>query len=348
MNDQYSICIWTILSFKAPPAFDGSTGSQQLSKQCSMFIALKCSSSFTNVYLSGIYPLFNESSLPFSSDIAIWIKNFQTNSLLPRSATHVSDEVQFHFPIPILVNWLFYIIIFRLFTRRSEFKNLWRRSPNSTDSWFALLDISPHPERAWRPYSEWALKNIGQCQLWLITISQENMSGKHPRMSFLTVNVQIWRADTKVVCKTVKPSAWRSQDAQLSTTTAIPHIAYWEAVICLLFLQAQMYIHHMTATGVLPQQVAKILQELLKLCIYICALLQFQCISFYVSPSPGVGTWMDVINILRGIEVPIKQYFPFMLTKSLLFYLQYLHFFLLFLYCFCKSIHMDVYIKNCS
>ena len=157
MNDQYSICIWTILSFKAPPAFDGSTGSQQLSKQCSMFIALKCSSSFTNVYLSGIYPLFNESSLPFSSDIAIWIKNFQTNSLLPRSATHVSDEVQFHFPIPILVNWLFYIIIFRLFTRRSEFKNLWRRSPNSTDSWFALLDISPHPERAWRPYSEWAL-----------------------------------------------------------------------------------------------------------------------------------------------------------------------------------------------
>ena len=157
MNDQYSICIWTIFSFKAPPAFYGSTGSQQLSKQCSMFIALKCSSSFTNVYLSGIYPLFNESSLPFSSDIAIWIKNFQTNSLLPRSATHVSDEVQFHFPIPILVNWLFYIIIFRLFTRRSEFKNLWRRSPNSTDSWFALLDISPHPERAWRPYSEWAL-----------------------------------------------------------------------------------------------------------------------------------------------------------------------------------------------
>ena len=139
MNDQYSICIWTILSFKAPPAFDGSTGSQQLSKQCSMFIALKCSSSFTNVYLSGIYPLFNESSLPFSSDIAIWIKNFQTNSLLPRSATHVSDEVQFHFPI--LVNWLFYIVIFRLFTRRSEFKNLWRRSPNSTDSWFALLRL---------------------------------------------------------------------------------------------------------------------------------------------------------------------------------------------------------------
>ena len=155
MNDQYSICIWTILSFKAPPAFDGSTGSQQLSKQCSMFIALKCSSSFTNVYLSGIYPLFNESSLPFSSDIAIWIKNFQTNSLLPRS------EVQFHFPIPILVNWLFYIIIFRLFTRRSEFKNLWRRSPNSTDSWFALLDISPHPERAWRPYSEWAWTRLG-------------------------------------------------------------------------------------------------------------------------------------------------------------------------------------------
>ena len=99
-------------------------------------------------------------------------------------------------------------------------------------------------------------------------------------MSFLTVNVQIWRAETKVVCKTVKPSAWRSQDAQLSTTTAVPHIAYWEAVICLLFLQAQMYIHHMTATGVLPQQVAKILQELLKLCIYICALLQFQCIFF--------------------------------------------------------------------
>ena len=27
-----------------------------------------------------------------------------TNSLFPRSATHVSDEVQFHFPIPILVN----------------------------------------------------------------------------------------------------------------------------------------------------------------------------------------------------------------------------------------------------
>ena len=109
------------------------------------------------------------------------------------------------------------------------------------------------------------MKNIGQCQLWLITISQENMSGKHPRMSFLTVNVQIWRAETKVVCKTVKPSAWRSQDAQLSTTTAIPHIAYWEAVICLLFLQAQMYIHHMTATGILPQKVAKTLQELLML-----------------------------------------------------------------------------------
>ena len=94
----------------------------------------------------------HESSLPFSSDITIWIKNFKTNSFLPRSATHVSDEVQFHFPIP--VNWLFYIVIFRLFTRRSEFKNLWRRSPNSTDSWFALLDISPHPERARRPYSE--------------------------------------------------------------------------------------------------------------------------------------------------------------------------------------------------
>ena len=53
--------------------------------------------------------------------------------------THVWDNVQFHFPTS--VNWLFYIVIFRLFTRRSEFKNLWRRSPNSTDSWFALLRL---------------------------------------------------------------------------------------------------------------------------------------------------------------------------------------------------------------
>ena len=75
-----------------------------------------------------------------------------------------------------------------------------------------------------------------------------------------------------------------------------------------------MYIHHMTATGVLPQQVAKILQELLKLCIYICALLQFQCIFFYVSPSPGVGTWMDVINILRGIT---KSFLEFAVGRCL-------------------------------
>ena len=47
-----------IFSFNALPALDGSTGNQQLSKQCSLIIALKCSSSFTNVHLSGVYPLF--------------------------------------------------------------------------------------------------------------------------------------------------------------------------------------------------------------------------------------------------------------------------------------------------
>ena len=122
-----------IFSFNALPALDGSTGNQQLSKQCSLiFFIHQCS-------FVWCLPTFHGSLLPFSSDIAIWIKNFQTNSFLPRSATHVSDEVEFHFPI--LVNWLFYIVLFRLFTRRSEFKNLWRRSPNSTDSWFALLRL---------------------------------------------------------------------------------------------------------------------------------------------------------------------------------------------------------------
>ena len=92
------------------------------------------------------------------SDDMTWPKLFQTNSFLPQSATHGSDEVPFHFPIP--VNWLFYIGIFCLFTRRSEFKNLWGWSPNSSDSWFALLRLYHIPERARRPYSEWAFDEI--------------------------------------------------------------------------------------------------------------------------------------------------------------------------------------------
>ena len=62
---------------------------------------------------------------------------FQRNSFLLRSGTHVSDNDQFHFLI--LVEWLFYIVTIRLFTRCPEFKNLWSRSPNSSDFQFAPL-----------------------------------------------------------------------------------------------------------------------------------------------------------------------------------------------------------------
>ena len=50
---------------------------------------------------------------------------------------NVSDNDQFHFLI--LVKWLFYIVTIRLFTRCPEFKNLWSRSPNSSDFQFAPL-----------------------------------------------------------------------------------------------------------------------------------------------------------------------------------------------------------------
>ena len=64
------------------------------------------------------------------------------------------------------------------------------------------------------------------------------------------MNAQKWeKKSTQAVCKTARPSAWDSQDVQLSTTRAAPQIANCEAVNNPLFLRPKISFRLMMATG---------------------------------------------------------------------------------------------------